>query len=449
MAENALLITVDSLRRDQVAPFRPEIAPNVAELASRGVVFEQAIANGPQTASSFPSILTGTYPLMYGGPEYLTDDRPFLAAALADAGYTTIGYHSNPHLSSDQNYDHGFTHFDDGESDVDVGHVKSLKNVLDRFLDWESKPYQLLRRLWRYYSLSQNKSEYADATTITEKAVDWVETRTDNEFFMWLHFMDVHYPYNPPDEFLAAAGGDDLSKRRIIHLNNKVRDQEERHNLTEAEIADLKVLYEGEVRYVDHEIGKLLDALERDGSREETAVFVTADHGDGFGEHGTYGHTPSLYDELLRVPLIVDDPESEPHTVAQQVALIDLPPTICSLLGVEPPARMQGRDLGPLLRGDSLPQDYTIAVTQDGDKIAYRSAAWKLLLQDGDVELYDLAEDPGELADVSESNPEVVAELREQLDAHLDAVDESAVETPEVEQSEEVKTRLRELGYME
>src|SRR6056297_2262527 len=112
---NVLLVTIDSLRYDRALDSdRPvEPAPTLSRLATDGFSFTRAFANGPNTPSSFPTILTGTYPAMYGGYRYLDERRPFLSETLRDGGMTTVGYHSNPHLGPEKNYNHGFDTFND------------------------------------------------------------------------------------------------------------------------------------------------------------------------------------------------------------------------------------------------------------------------------------------------------------------------------------------------
>jgi len=269
----------------------------------------------------------------------------------------------------------------------------------------------------------------------------------EDPFFMWLHYMDVHYPFTPPERFLKELEIDPLSKRRVAELNGKM--QEEPEKLTEDDVDDLLKLYNGEIRFTDHYIGKVLDELEDRGILDETIVVITADHGEAFGEHDRFGHHPYLYDELLRVPLIIHAPGIESRTIDQQVSLLDLGPTLYDLLDIETSDAVQGTSFEPLLRGEEMEEEVAIATGKGGETLACRTSEWKCfwLVEEGRVELYDLQSDPDELHDVSGDHPEIVAEFKERMQAYLDKAEGTDIELPEVETTDEVEQRLRDLGY--
>lgn len=240
---NVILVTVDSLRYDRALRSERAVdpAPTLSRLAEEGVSFDRAFANGPNTPSSFPTILTGTYPMMYGGDRYLDEQRPFLSATFQNAGMRTVGYHSNPHLGPEKNYNYGFDTFNDGAEDDADAHT--IKNFVDDHVPSESLLYSVLRRIWHNLTLRTSTSAYAPATEITDRAVDWfrVEWNGETPYFMWLHYMDVHYPFTPPDRFLEELGVDPLSTRRTVDLNGRM--QEDPESLTDEDRADLLDLY--------------------------------------------------------------------------------------------------------------------------------------------------------------------------------------------------------------
>jgi len=473
---NVLLITVDSLRYDRTLELdgAADRAPTLNRLADEFVSFDQAVANGPNTPSSFPTILTSTHPLMYGGYRYLDEQRPFVSATFQDAGYRTVGYHSNPHLGPEKNYNHGFDIFNDGgESNDDA---RTLKNLVDEHLNPDGFLYRLLRRGYHLFQMTADTSAYARAPEITEQATDWFDEQWDGDqpFFMWLHYMDVHYPFTPPDEYMEKQGLDTLSTRRKANLNGMM--QETPEDLTDEDVADLLALYDGEIRLVDETIQRLLDDLESRDILEETAVFVTADHGEAFGEHDRFGHHPYLYDELLRVPLIVRAPGLADERVDDQVSLLDLGPTMFDLVDLETPAAMQGTSRHDLLTGErdgneGITGDTAVETRSDeadkesavetadvalctglgGQTLACRTEHWKCFwrVEDGIVELYDPSEDPGELQDVSDQHEDVVARFRERMDTYLEEADTTDVTLPDIEESDEVKQRLEDLGYVD
>jgi arylsulfatase A-like enzyme len=438
-AEHVLFVTVDSLRADVFAESREGVTPTLARLANDGTEFTQAVANGPNTPSSFPTILTGTHPMMYGGYRYLNDDRPFLSKTLKDAGFTTAGYHSNPHLGPEKNYNAGFDVFNDGEEDSDS--VDTVVNFVDERLSSDSRLYSVLRRLWHMFGSAAGISAYDRASSITDDAIAWLDGWDGDRFFIWIHYMDVHYPFQPPNEHLEAVGHDAVSARRAARLNDVM--QESPESLTDEDVSDLEALYRGETNYVDHNVGRLLDTLSERGLQEETMVVLTADHGEAFGEHGRWGHHPHMYDELLRVPLIVDDPNRPPETVDRQVSLVDLFPTICDACDVDRPSKIQGENLyKPTER-------VALGTSNGGERLAARTSEWKLLwhVEEETVELYNLADDPSETTDVSERNSQVVDRLRAELEQYREAARSTDTEVPAVEESEAVKQRLRDLGY--
>jgi arylsulfatase A-like enzyme len=450
MAENVLLITIDSLRADHVGlQDGQNIAPNITPSEDQGTYFSQAIANGPNTPSSFPSILTGTLPLMYGGYHYLDNDRSFLAKKFESEGYTTVGYHSNPHLGENRNYDAGFSTFNDSAEGSDI--IARFKDSIEQRLDSDSTVYSLLRRMWHYFTLTTDSSAYARAPTITENALNWFDEACDTEspFFMWLHYMDVHYPFTPPDHFFEELGYSQLSKSRIAELNGKM--QESPGSLTDEDVDDLLKLYDGEIRFTDHYIGELLDYLEQQDILDETIVIITADHGEAFGEHGRFGHHPYLYDELLQVPMIVYAPMYESRVIDQQVSLLDLGPSLCDMLEIDIPEAMQGASFEPLLRGEDIDEEVAIATGMDGQTLACRTSGWKCFwkVKEEKVELYDLRSDPNELDDVSTDNPTMLEELQGVMENYLDEAEQMDIELPEMKESPEVRQRLRELGYVD
>lgn len=450
---NVLLITIDSLCYDRLLEHGQSInpAPNIFELATSGTSFASAFANGPNTPTSFPSILTSTYPLFYGGYRYLSEHRPFISKVLSDSGFTCVGYHSNPHLGPEKNYNHGFSNFNDGEESDDD--VRTVKNFVDNRFDPNSRLYRLLRRIYHYVSMRTDSSAYVKAPKITDRAINWLSDDWDNEtpFFMWVHYMDVHYPFKPPDRFMEELGFDPLSARRAANLNGKM--QEEPDALTKIDQQDLLNLYHGEIRFVDYNLGRLFEHLGALDTREDTVIIVTADHGEAFGEHGRYGHHPKMYDELLHVPLVINAPGVSTRTVKNQVSLIDIGPTIYDLVEVETPEAVQGASLVPFLTGNNEKEDgrRVIGASRDGNRLAVRTPEWKCLWnrKAEAVELYHLRDDPDEQHDVSSDNPQIVEQFKRLLKNHVAEARATDTDLPEVEESEEVKQRLEDLGYVD
>lgn len=435
---NLVLVTIDSLRADVTGS---DITPVLEDLAVRGVRFRNAFSNGYSTPVAFPAIQTGTYPDHYGGTDYMSDRRPFLARELNETGFHTAGFHSNPHLRAENNYDTGYDAYNDFDEQDDT--LSSIRYYLSRNLDNYSWLYKTLRRVYHTFRTASGGADYTKAPDINKQAFSWLDNRTgEDPFFLWVHYMDVHYPFYPPDRFVEAAGHDPITTSRAVSLNGKM--QESPAELTEADVSDLKVLYEGDVRYTDHHLGELISGIEARGF-ENTAFVVTSDHGELFGDHDIFGHPPSAQDESLHVPLVMNGPGLPAgETVDEMAALIDLPPTIAAYLEVDPADQWVGRSLPPV--GETAERPLVLG---NETVLVCRTPEWRLVridTEDGDVdwELWDL--DQGAKVDTT-AHQEVVSTLRPHIEEYLEGIEATAETLPEVETDEGVEDRLEALGY--
>ncbi|MFB6075231.1 MAG: sulfatase [Haloarculaceae archaeon] len=448
---NVVLVTIDSLRADHVGCYgydRPT-TPEIDEMAEDGLSFD-AYANSHWTRASFPSIITSTYPLEYGGFEYLSDERTTVGTAVGAAGHATAAFHSNLWLSRDYNYDRGFDHFYDSKSDPSL--LARARAWLKLNLDHDGLVYRTLQRL---YDTTEEKAgvdvgqTYKDAETITDEAIDWLDG-VEEPFFCWIHYMDVHHPYVPHDAAADALGLDlDVSEREAIKLRRKML--EEPGDLTDEEFRTLVDLYDTEIRYTDAEIGRLRDHV-RSSFDGETAFLVTADHGEEFGEHGGYSHNAGMYDEVMHVPLVVTDPgDVTPGSQADLVELLDVAPTCCDLAGAPVPDEYRGRSVLSAA-GSGEDAEVICETWRDEEyKLALRTREWKFIWnrESGERELYDLADDPGETEDLAESEDAIAGEMEERLREHLQELAATNEELPDVSMDAETEQRLRDLGYLE
>lgn len=235
-----------------------------------------------------------------------------------------------------------------------------------------------------------------------EEALTRLDRYAESEapFFLWVHLFNVHEPY--------------LWDRRPSRFGDEVEDH-----------------YDTEVFFADEQVGRLLEALAEKGLADRTVVIVASDHGEAFGEHGSWGHSYTLYDEELRAPLLVHVPGLDPRVVDAPVGLHDVAPTMLDLAGLRPRTRLAGRSLVPALVGeDALPDDRLLfaELMPDGllpfDRRVVRRGRYKLhwWVRDGTYELYDLVEDPGETRDLGDARPEVVEDLLGTLRAYAATV---------------------------
>jgi len=439
---NVILLTTDSLRADCVGPRGedPSVTPHLDELRRDSVDFSCACSASSYTWGVFASVFLSAYPATVTTRRgVLVAQRPTLAELLQRNGYMTAGFNSNPFISTGFGYGRGFDLLDDG---------LVLKGA--RIPDWI---YPLLARAQRMVM----RQPYLSAAAINRKAARWLRQTCKHRrpFFLWLHYMDVHGPYQ------SKRGLTYLNKLRAEWLWRKACATPEKISPREHE--ELLRFYREEIAYADHHIGLLLALLRQLGVCDSTIIILCADHGDEFREHGRYSHWRQLYDELVRVPLIIRHPEGQRGlSVDTPVGLVDILPTIVDMLSLEADSsQFVGQSLWSLLRdGDTRGLSGFVVgdATPDRDDtiVSIRTDLWKLIIDStkGGAELYDLERDPGEQVNVIAQYPEVAQELEAKLWAEFSKQPIEAtgqVAGPEWNRAEEqeVLARLQALGYVD
>jgi arylsulfatase A-like enzyme len=400
---NLVVISVDTLRADHlgVYGYGRDTSPRIDALASDGTVFEQAMSTAPWTLPSHVSMLTGLYPSQHrvhddGGR--LAPEVPTLAARFADAGFHTFAVVSHIYVASPFGLDRGFAVFDD--SLLEGGAINPRGDaVVDRFV-------QLLDA-----HLGGSVETSAPAAGGPEAA------RAALPFFAFVHFFDPHWDYGAPPPFARRfvpggyEGRIDGSYESMVPFlrTNAVMSEEDREALVG--------FYDGEIAYVDAQVGGLLDALDARGLRGSTTIVLTADHGEEFKEHKRLGHGRTLFDEQLHVPLIVaGHPRLDRGRRSGLVSLVDLTPTLLDLFGLAPIETATGRSLARPQKPE--PRFVFAESIRFGiDVRAVRSPHHKLIdVRSNDRKLfYDLAADPGE------QRPRRTGTERNRLEVALDA----------------------------
>lgn len=390
---NIVLISIDSLRADHLGcyGYERDTSPTIDRLASEGVRFERAISQAPWTLPSHASLFTGLY-----GRTHQTDDLvkrlpdgiPTIASELSDYGYNTRGIVSGTFMQKRFGLDSGFDEYDDELAQVN--HKRSHETITSPVI-------------------------HGKATAMLENL--------SPPFFLFLHYWDVHYDFAPPaphdTRFDLDYAGNITSKRFMKNERINV-------DMPRADLEHLVALYDGEISWVDAHIERLLAVLDEQGFTENTVIILTADHGDEFFEHGAKGHSHSLYDELLHVPLIVRGPGVKAGaTVPQAVELVDVLPTVMDLTRTDTPAGAQGRSLIGALRGEPLAPEPVFSQTTRArkDKDAEWTDAWSVeselrkwtTFTEAGVpnELYDIATDPGETTSLGSDDAELSALLED------------------------------------
>jgi arylsulfatase A-like enzyme len=376
---NVLLITIDALRADHVGSYgyRRLTTPNLDALAADAVRFDAGWAHAPSTRYSVPAILTGRYPstIAVGNawwpPNVLPENR-LISEILKEQGYRTAAF--LPYYYFDRRWG-----LDQGFDDYDVS-------------------LQTLHSMGGDPAATRGSS----ARQLADALIAWVEQHRGEKFFLWSHFYDTHFMFERhPDAPETDFGADEQS------------------------------LYDGEIRYTDIQLGKLFDALKRDGLWDKTIIIVTADHGDGFGEHGippNQRHGYHLYRTETKVPFIIRVPGLTPRVVAEPVGHIDLLPTLLNVLGRaagdEP--QLLGSSVLDLMLGAHRDTHVFQEVWYEGptSRKAVVTPAWHLirnLVPDDTTELYDLAADPAEDHDRAGDDEPAERELGALLASWMDA----------------------------
>lgn len=410
---SVILITIDTLRADRLSSYGSDrvATPHIDRLAAEGVRFSNASSTVPFTLPAHSSIMTGLYPPSHGVREnvgyVLGADRTTLAERFRDAGYRTGGFVSAFVLDARWGIGRGFDHYVD-DFDLDSMSGANLGSV-----------------------------QRAGPETIAH-ALEWLDglgaaadgaagsSRELPPFFLWLHLFDPHDPYEPPEPFRSEYPGRP---------------------------------YDGEVAYTDSLIGDFRAALEQRGLLQRSVVVLTADHGEGLGDHGESYHGFFVYDSTVHVPLIARLPGGVEggRVVSEAVSHVDIAPTLAELLGLAGDAAGQGRSLLASMQG--LAAQEPRAGVYAESFYALDHYGWAPLrslrtdehkyIETPDPELYDLLEDPGELSNALLEQRDTSRELRTavlELAAELDRMAPDA--TPEPDVDEQTLAQLRALGYL-
>lgn len=447
-----VLITVDAWRASH-ASFDPDIAqeltPSLDALAAEGTVFTQAISHGPATPYAFPALFSSTLPLDYGGYESIREDRPLVSERLAQAGWRCVGVHANPWLGEKYGYARGYDSYQDvGEFSLPL--FDRAREMLVRGFGLDHPVYRLAQSAYRHVQTPLSSLGGDDEV---EAAVDALSEAHDDTF-LWMHLLTPHAPYTPPERHQRAVEVPtfDTSATQLV-----TRAQREPESLTPHEREVVRGLYAAAVRHADERVGRVLNHVD-----DDALVVATADHGEALFEHGQVGHEPCLYDELVHVPLLVKPPAAarrERRTVDAQVRHVDIAPTVLDYAGIDPPAAYRGQSLRPAIEG--RPTEDQVAIVEVAStatkpgvidpaalQVGVRVPERKLIrTTDGACHGFNLGDDPNEQTPLREPAGSEWEPLRAVLTDRLAAID--ITDTAAVERDEVVKTRLRDLGYLD
>jgi arylsulfatase A-like enzyme/MFS family permease len=425
---NCLFILIDDLRFDHLScnGYYRKTSPHIDALAAKGILFRQAIASSSHTSRSVPSIFTSLFPLAHeasaSSQEFysLSPKHNTLTSILARNGYITAGFVANNPFIKLSGISRDFDTYYDGNLFMKIPHYSLFyEKIARKFLNRDVR-----------------------AENLNHQAMRWLKKNHQYPFFLYIHYMDVHYPRIPYKRHI-----DRLEQESKLDISKLKRYPFEKGENVE-KLYSIISRYDGDISYLDEHIGKLLAYLDALHLDQNTLVILTADHGEEFLEHNKVGHGNHLYDESIRIPLIFYIPgkNKKPSIVSQQVRSIDIMPTILELLNIPISSPIQGRSLMPLIKGIRAEEEYAFG----GQGSFVRCSRWKLIFnrETTSYELYDLQQDSAEQHNLIDTEPEVAAQLKAKLHDHIKESMKYRFSSSKVIFSEEIKNRLKTLGYI-
>jgi choline-sulfatase len=371
-AKNLIFILIDTARADVFAPFAPEneiVTPAHDALSKESTQFVHAYNNENWTKPSVATILTGLYPSTHTAktdPSVLPDKVTLASQHLQKQGFATAGFIANGFISDKFGFKKG----------------------------------------WGTYRNYIRESRKTAAQFVYRDALSWLEARKEGErFFLYIQTIDPHVVYRVGPEYTSHyfEGTYSGPLGPTIEAADQIKLGKGKIKGTERDIAWLKALYHGEVTYHDEHMGKFVDELRQRKLLEDTVLVVTNDHGEELGEHGKYGHGHSLYEELIRAPLIVRYPPIFPpgKQITEVVEQVDLLPTLLETLDVAQIKDVDGQSLLPLLRGEAQSRPFIALTEYLEHSRSFRLGDFKLIRTAGGARLYDLSKDPLETKDIA------------------------------------------------
>ncbi len=421
-SKGAVLISIDTLRRDHLSlyGYPRRTTPGLEALAREAVVFEDAVSTSSWTLPAHASLLTSTAPSVHGATSSkvgLSPSFPRLPRLLRDAGYFTQAMTTHVYLSKEYGFGEGFD---------------------------------------RHLYLPETRAE-----EVTDQAIHFLEARGDSDFFLFLHYYDPHWHYDPPAPYDRVFDPTYQGEATGIWWDFKDLEPD---SINPPDLHHIQALYDGEILYTDRQLERLFQEMKRLEVFENALVVVTSDHGEEFLDHGQWEHQKTLYEEQLRVPLMMKLPGGEmaSRRVSGQVSLVDVAPTMLEVLALPAPPTFEGRSLLGAARGGDRESDGAAREawaetehTVDGSrKIAVRrgSAGEKAIFsvreKGVEIELFDLGRDPRETERLDVQGSREALERR--LAVYLAEADARRGEKarPEVTLAPEELERLRSLGYI-
>lgn len=397
---NILLVTLDTTRADHIAAygFKQVDTPVLDSLARQGVLFQNAYSHIPMTLPAHTSILSGTYPFYHSvtdnGEFRVPDELLLLPEILKSNGYITAAVISAAVLKNTFNINQGFDFWNEEGLVIPTG-----GNAL----------------------LAERR-----ANLTTDTALQWLSSNYKKRFFLWVHFYDPHWPYDPPDPFYQQYSSDE---------------------------------YSGEIAFMDSQLGRIIQFLNDHKLLDKTIIIAIGDHGEGLGEHKERTHSIFIYQATQHIPFIIRVPgiQNPGRKISQVVSQVDVLPTILDFLGLPVPPEVKGQSLKKLITGDEQESQDRQAFMES--HFPYLHYGWSELygiatnryyfIQAPKPELYDLQNDPAELNNLATQNPKLVKQFQFQIDEIKKASKSNFQELVRkgIELDDQTRRQLEALGY--
>lgn len=464
---NVILITLDTCRQDRLSlyGYGRKTSPNIDAFAERAVVYDNAIANSPWTLPSHASMLTGLYPTTHGAhfvqgsstglgrADYsrifnqayaapLRGDVTTLAEILKKNGYVTGAIVANSaYLFRAFGLGRGFDYYDDRE-----GTRMGFEPVFETY-----------RRILVGDFLSHRLKWYREAEEIDKLAFGWLDVNRSVPFFLFLNYNDLHTPYDPPSPYnhlypgrMPSRSYDEWEiKSAVFTMQRNLTDKERQHFLSQ---------YDGEINYLDHCLGLFFERLKRLGIYDDSMVILVGDHGESFGEHFFLEHGNHLYENEVHIPLIIKYPgPAKPSRVKDYAETVDILPTVLRQLDIRIPEGVEGRALedgasqpAPALSELYVFRDRVIMYGRRFDRVlraVYLGKYKYIWSSNGEDELYDLTQDPGETRNLIKELPDVAEAGRKSIESRLGPLGAGPKQPAIVDK--EALERLKSVGYLE
>ncbi len=410
---NIVFISIDTLRADRLGVYGYEknTSPNIDLFAKESLVFLNAYSPAPATIPAFRSMMTGKLISNENKEEIISYyyNATFLTEVLGQKGYRTVGFTDHRGLGDKQKRSHSFIKgFDD------------------------------------FYNLGKGRAEVT-SHHLAEGVLNWLDENHQEKFFLWVHFFDPHFNYHPLPEYEETMGFSPADSGRIFSGIDQPKLREIEANLTEQEVEGLVSLYDAEIFYTDKYVGKVLEKLAALDLLNKTVIVLTGDHGEEFKERTRIGHERTVFNELIRVPLLIRIPGQRPARIESSLStreIFNILSNLDSIGSLELESENIISRTYHFYKGDRVePNDF--AIISGGYKYVYNPGT-------GREELYDLRSDVGEKNNLVEQMDEKKQQLREKLISWIDEnrVEVEAPSQETLEMEEELNERLKALGYV-